>query len=128
MLISSSLHRERFSCGINLLREAKCYEAHEIFEALFREAEGPSKNVFRAHAQLAASYHQLTLGRARASVRTWMKCRTKFAELGILSAAFDEAVAALHRELAIDAEGPRFLSPEQCARLPPFPVPDHLTG
>ena len=108
------------------MREAKYHEAHDIFEALFREAEPPDKNVFRAHAQLAAAYHQLVLGRARASVRTWMKCRTKLAALGLLTPAFDGAVAALHRELGIDQDGPRFLSPEQRGRLPPFPVPDDL--
>lgn len=110
------------SRGLALLRSGNHLGAHELFEEAWRAADPPAKTLFHGLAQLAASYHQLHLGRARASVRTWGKCREKLASVGALDPEFARAVSALHERLGIDAEQPRFIAVQSLQGVD-FPVP-----
>lgn len=123
LLISNTSEQSSLSRGLCLLRSANFWGAHELFEEAWRAAHPPSRTLFHALAQLAASYHQLQLGRARASVRTWNKCARKLAAVGMLEPAFERAVMELHARLGISAEQPRFIAPESVqGRV--FPVPE----
>src|ERR1700710_2025109 len=93
-------YRQRVTHALATMRAGHFYAAHEELEALFRCASGEPRTFFQALAPLAASHHQLTLGRARAAVRTWHKARAKLDRLGLLPPALDVAMAAFHAELA----------------------------
>lgn len=123
LLISNTSEKNVLSQGLCLLRSANFWGAHELYEEAWRVAPPQSRTLFHALAQLAASYHQLQLGRARASVRTWNKCAKKLAALGVLDPAFERAVSELHARLAITAEQPRFIPPEALSGIV-FPVPE----
>jgi hypothetical protein len=114
---------ELVSQGLDRLTKREFLAAHECFEDAFREAVLQARLLLHAFAQLAASDHQLSLGRGRAAVRTWHKAREKLARLGVLSPHFDAQMDALHARLGLTAEGPRFFD---AARLDAVevPVPD----
>jgi hypothetical protein len=124
---STSDHLEALSRGLALLRAGKFLEAHEVFEFAWRATCPPLRTRFHGLAQLAASYHQLTLGRARASVRTWQKARAKLASVGALTAPFARDVDALHARLGITVDGPRFIALSELAALQSLPVPEDQT-
>lgn len=112
------------SAGLSLLRHNKFQDSHEVFEAFWRCTRGTSKVLFHGLAQIAASYHQLSLARARASIRTWNKARTKLAAIGALPPSFERAVAELYTVLQITEAGPRFVDAALVAARLPLPVPE----
>lgn len=123
MVSMGSSERLGFETGLALLRGGHFFRAHEAFEDCFRAAAPPTRTLFHGLAQLAAAYHQLTLGRGRASLRTWCKARLKLESVGALPPGFAAEVDELYRRLQIDAEGPRFIDPGRLPSAQPFPVP-----
>ena len=115
--------QDAVSVGLALMQSGSFFAAHEAFEEAFRAARGDARELLRALAQVAASHHQLTLGRGRAAVRTWEKARARLAALGALSAEFVAAMRALHDRVGIDGEGPRFIDPSSLGPLEAFPAP-----
>lgn len=115
--------QDAVSLGLALMQKGSFFAAHEAFDEAFRPAMGDARELLRALAQVAASHHQVTLGRGRAAVRTWLKARTRLAALGALSAEFDAAMRALHDRLGIDGNGPRFIDPRSLGPLDVFPAP-----
>ena len=111
------------SVGLALMQNGSFFAAHDAFEEAFRAAAGDARELLRALAQVAASHHQLTLGRGRAAVRTWEKARARLAALGALSAEFGAAMGALHDRAGVDVEGPRFIDPSVLGPLEAFPAP-----
>lgn len=103
--------------GLALLSQGHFMSAHERFEDKWRISVGRNRTLFHALAQLAASYHQLAQGRARASVRTWLKARAKLESIGAVSSAFQSDVETFFRGLGVSEEGPRFID-ARC--LPPI--------
>lgn len=99
------------------------FEAHELLEELFKECTGESRLLFHGLAQLAAAHHQLTLGRARAAVRTWSKARLKLASANMLAPEFERAMDAFYAGLGIDLEGPRFIELSRLGTPQSFPLP-----
>jgi hypothetical protein len=129
--------RETTAAGLRLLREGRFFAAHECFEEAWRRAgeaggSAPEQNIdqertfMHALAQLAASYHQLTLGRARASVRTWLKARDKLVTLGALSSDYQLTVEAFWARLALTAEAPRSIRLEDLPARETWPCPEYL--
>src|SRR4051794_4132835 len=102
--------REVIACGLSLLREGQFFVAHECFADSWRISIGNERTLFHALAQLAAVYHQLALGRARAAVRTWLKARDKLAAIGALSIEYQRDMEAFWTRIAATAEGPRFIA------------------
>jgi hypothetical protein len=123
MLALSDEELAGLSTGLSLLKHNKFQESHEVFEAFWRCTTGTPRVLFHALAQIAASYHQLSLARARASIRTWYKARTKLAAIGALAEPFDREVAELYAVLKVTNEGPRFIDPAVVAARLPLPVP-----
>ena len=112
--------------GLALLRAGDFFEAHECFEEVWRSARDEERMLMHALAQLAASYHQLSLGRARASLRTWLKARDKLATLGALSSDYQRAVEAFWARLSLSAEPPHRISVVDLAGREEWPCPDYL--
>lgn len=123
LVSAGSTERQGLADGLELLRAGSFFQAHELFEDYFRAAAPPTRTLFHGLAQLAAAYHQLTLGRGRASLRTWCKARVKLASVGALAPAFAAEMDAFYWRLQIDAEGPRFIDARRLEAGPPFPVP-----
>jgi len=107
----SDTQKEAVADGLVRLTKGEFLAAHERFEDLWREASLPARLAFHGLAQLAASFHQLALGRGRAAVRTWDKARDKLARAGLLSERYVQEMTALHARLGLTAEGPRFFDP-----------------
>lgn len=114
--------------GMSLLRAGSFFEAHECFEEAWRTPHASEPALMRALAQLCAAYHQLTLGRARAAVRTWHKARAKLAALDALSPDYERSVEAFWARLGASAEAPRFLSVEHLPAPTSWPRPEYLLG
>lgn len=94
------------SKALDLMNAWRFHAAHEQFEALWREATCQKRTWLHGLTQVAASFHQLTLGRGAASVRTWRRARDKLAGLAV--AEFMTRVDALHHALGLDESSPRF--------------------
>jgi hypothetical protein len=112
--------------GLALLREGQFFAAHECFEDAWRGAGGAERTLLHGLAQLAATYHQLALGRARAAVRTWDKASRKLASIGALPPAFSREIENFLSRVGAAPETARFLDVD---RLPPpdgWPRPDYL--
>ncbi len=112
--------------GLAYLHEGRFFAAHERFEEGFRAAEPPIRTALHGLAQLAASHHQLTLGRGRAAVRTWLRARAKLESVGLLAVELSAEIEAFHARLGLSADGPRFVDPVRLEGAGRFPVPDRL--
>lgn len=108
-MIGTSVQEELLEAGLCALESGQFLPAHEHFEAAFRASEPPARTLFHGLAQLAASFHQLVLGRARASYRTSRRALAKLASIDALSPQAAEAIGRLHAELGLSDEGPRLL-------------------
>lgn len=117
-------HRSAVAQGLCCLRAGAFFDAHEHFEAAWREAEPPVRPLLQGLAQLAASHHQLTLGRGRAAVRTWLRAREKLRAAQVVTSAFCDEMDAFHARLGLTAEGPRFIDPHLLGPVQAFPSPD----
>src|SRR3954470_16606699 len=103
--------------GIAMLREGSFMHAHEWFESAWRNSVSSERTYFHGLAQLAASHHQLAHGKARASVRTWLKARDKLAKVGALSPELQRSMEVFHHSLGLSESEPRFIDVK---RLPPL--------
>ena len=123
----SKAHQTAVAQGLSCLRAGAFFDAHEHFEAAWREADLPVRPLLQGLAQLAASHHQLTLGRGRAAVRTWRKARDKLSAVGALTPGFSAEMDAFHARAGLTSEGPRFVDPEQLGPPQGFPMLDEET-
>jgi hypothetical protein len=109
--------------ALNELQAGQFLSGHELYERGFRATSGRLRSWFHGLAQVAASHHQLTLGRGRAAVRTWRKARDKLAALGVLTREFEAAMDAFHARLGLSAEEPRFFDTQRLGPPQSFPLP-----
>jgi hypothetical protein len=112
--------------GFALLRVGHFFEAHEYFERASNSATGTERVRLRALAQLCASYHQLSLGRAQAAVRTWTKACRKLAAIDALAVDYQRRVETFWRLLGASAEGPRRIPIDALPPPAEWPGPDYL--
>lgn len=118
---------EQLSVVTEALIQAKNWRfltAHDRFEHAWRGADGIPRIALHGLAQLTASHHQLTLGRGRAAVRTWRKARAKLMAAGLDVEVLSREMEALHRALAIDEEGPRFIDANALKAFQSLPMLD----
>jgi len=113
---------DALATGLAHLTKGEFLLAHDRFEDAWREAILRPRLVFHGLAQLAASYHQLTLGRGRAAVRTWHKARAKLTAADALSPAFAAEVDAFFAQLGLSEEGPRFVDLARVGATQRFPL------
>lgn len=109
--------------ALKALQAGDFWLGHELYEQGFRASSGIVHIWFHGLAQVAASHHQLTLGRGRAAVRTWDKARRKLAQVGVLTAEFAAAMDAFHAGLGLSVEEPRFFETERLGARQSFPLP-----
>lgn len=121
--VCSNVQHETLLEALKCLQLGHFFAAHELLEQLFKGASGDGRLLFQALAQIAAAHHQLTLGRARAAIRTWQKARLKLARIDMLSPALATAMDAFYAGLGIDLEGPRFIDVSVLGPAQSFPVP-----
>jgi hypothetical protein len=121
--LCSDVQQEVLARAMISMKFGHFFEAHELLEELFRACLGDGRLLFHGLAQIAAAHHQLTIGRARAAIRTWNKARLKLAGIGMLDPDFARAMDAFYAGLGIDLEGPRFIEPTRLAPPQSFPVP-----
>ena len=117
-------HRTAVAQGLSCLRAGAFFDAHEHFEAAWREADPPVRPLLQGLAQLAASHHQLTLGRGRAAVRTWRKARDKLRAVDALPPEFSAEMDAFHARAGLTSDGPRFVDPGRLGPPQGFPMLD----
>lgn len=110
--------------GIAMLREGAFMHAHECFEDAWRLAISSERTYLHALAQLAASHHQLAQGKARASVRTWLKARDKLATIGALSPELQRSMEAFHHRLGLSETEPRFIDVKRLPPVEQWPCPE----
>lgn len=115
---------ELVSHGLSLLRSGAFFAAHEKFEDGFRAARGDARRELRALAQLAAAYHQLELGRARASRSTFRKALAQLEGVPSCGPGYAARLDAFFAALGVSAEGPRFLDPKGLPPREAWPYPD----
>jgi hypothetical protein len=108
-MASDEHFRLALSQGAHLMSRAAYFEAHECFEAVWRESTGDTRLLFHGLVQLAASYEQLRLGRARASARTFQRALAKLTLADWADPTFVTTVRALHKRLGAHADGPRHI-------------------
>jgi hypothetical protein len=101
----SDEQQEGLAKALDLMKAWRFHAAHEEFEALWRSSTSQRQIWLHGLTQLAASLHQLTLGRGAASVRTWNRARGKLD--GLALGAFVTQLDALHHALGLRADGPR---------------------
>ena len=109
------------------MRDGAFFDAHDHFEAAWREAEPAVRPLLQGLAQLAASHHQLTLGRGRAAVRTWRRAREKLRAVQAITAGFCDEMDAFHARAGLTSEGPRFVDPRLLGPPQGFPRPAEET-
>ena len=117
--------RAQLAQGLTLLTRGDPYAAHESFEAGFRALQGPNQTLFRGLTQLAASYHQLCLGRGRAARSTLTKAFRNLELVGLLSAEFQNRVERLFVSLGAHPDCARFI-PSHDASQVAWPAPAGL--
>jgi hypothetical protein len=105
----SDEQRKTLTKALDHMQAWRFHAAHEEFESAWRTARIPQKTWLHGLAQIAASYHQLSLGRGVAAVRTWRKARAKLEALPLCP--FSTQTEALHRSLGLSLDGPRFFDP-----------------
>jgi hypothetical protein len=118
--------REATARGLALLSTGEFFAAHECFEDAWRGARDEERTLMHALTQLAASYHQLTLGRSRAAVRTWHKACAKLSAINALSCDYQRAVEAFWAGLGATAEAPRSIRVEDLPERASWPRPEYL--
>ncbi|HEX6241314.1 MAG TPA: DUF309 domain-containing protein [Polyangiales bacterium] len=117
--------RAQLTQGLELLTRGDPYAAHESFEAGFRAAEGPNQTLFRGLTQLAAAYHQLCLGRGRASRSTLTKAFRNLELVDLLSTEFQNRVERLFVSLGAQPNCARFIPIHDASQIV-WPAPAGL--
>ena len=120
-------HGTPLTQGLSCMRAGAFFDAHEHFEAAWRDALPPDRPLLQGLCQLAASHHQLTLGRGRAAVRTWLRAREKLLATHAVTPTFCYEMDAFHARLGLTSAGPRFIDPGILGPPERFPLPEHAT-
>lgn len=66
---------ERYLRGIEYFNACEFFEAHEIWEELWQEIEGPSRRYYQGLIQAAVCLHHFGNGNTRGAVKLYHGCR-----------------------------------------------------
>lgn len=100
--------------GLTLYAEAQPFEAHEAFEAAWREADGDDQVLLQALVQLAAARHKTAQGNLRGREKLLAKAAERLAMLGTNRLGLD--LVALSAEVARGQAGADVALPTRTAR------------
>ena len=68
----------RYLKGIEYFNECDFYEAHEVWEDLWAEHQGPSRKFFQGLIQAAVCLHHFGNGNVRGARKLYNSCRTRY--------------------------------------------------
>ena len=117
---------ERIVEGMALIRQRHWYEAHEVLEDPWREAEGQTKRCLQALIQGAVALEHLRRGNARGAWGQWNKARAKLdllplVFLGIAVGDWRDRLADFFAAIDIDERSRRTVARLPMEGLPPVP-------
>lgn len=97
--VSAGRYDERFLAGVRYFNACDFFEAHEEWEELWTEYQGPSRKFFQGLIQVAVCLHHFGNGNARGAIKLYRSSRDYLAPYGPFHLGVD--VAKLLRELEI---------------------------
>lgn len=106
-----SEEEQLFLEGIALFNEGEFFEAHEIWEDVWRLAQGRRKMFFQGMIQLAVTLEHVRRGNPRGVRAVWASAQTKFENLPRVCAGIDHVAL---REAMRTFFAPIFALPESC--------------
>ena len=68
----------RFLMGIEYFNECDFYEAHEVWEDLWVDYQGPSRKFYQGLIQAAVCLHHFGNGNVRGARKLYNSCRTRY--------------------------------------------------
>jgi predicted metal-dependent hydrolase len=112
--------------GIRLIRAQEWYEAHEVLEDPWREAEGSHKCFLHALIHAAVSLEHLKLENPRGAWGQWTKAQKKFAQLppvvdGWEIGAWERGLDALYGQIELEERSRRHVARMSMEGLPEVP-------
>lgn len=87
----------RYVAGVNFFNECEYFEAHEIWEDLWTEYQGPSRRFYQGLIQVAVCLHHFGNGNTRGAKKLFFSCNKYLAEYPDMFEGID--VAKLRTEL-----------------------------
>lgn len=92
--------------GIKLFNEGEYFEAHEIWEELWQELEGPEKTQLQAMIQSSVALHLLKEKREKGAIKVWNRAISNFnkstpVSLGILIEDFEAQIQRIFNNLEV---------------------------
>lgn len=73
-------HDPRYLKGILHFNQCEFYEAHEVWEDLWADYQGPSRKFYQGLIQAAVCLHHFGNGNIRGAKKLYESCRTKYLE------------------------------------------------
>lgn len=89
----------RFLSGIKYFNECDFYEAHEVWEALWADVQGPTRRFYQGLIQVAVCLHHFGNGNIRGARKLYHSCRGYLEEYQPLQEGVD--VTKLLNELEV---------------------------
>jgi predicted metal-dependent hydrolase len=71
------LVRDQFLLGVRRFNERRFFEAHEVWEDLWKAAAGDSRTLYQGLIQAAAALHHATRGNHAGARSLWNKAKVK---------------------------------------------------
>lgn len=107
--------RERYLEGIALFNQREYFEAHEVWEDLWREADGNDRQFYQGLIQCAVSLEHMKRGNASGARRLFQRCQKRLAPLPRVYMGLDiwSLMEATARALAPGIDPPKEGTPDQ---------------
>ena len=70
----------RYRKGIDYFNECDFYEAHEVWENLWADCQGPSRKFYQGMIQAAVCLHHFGNGNVRGARKLYESCRSRYLE------------------------------------------------
>lgn len=92
-----------FQTGLTTFNQSAFYEAHERFEAAWRQTPGEEREFFRAFLHLSGGFFRLTQGRPKAARKFFAHAQKWLASFPDCFHGFDVSQLLCHVQLLMDA-------------------------
>jgi predicted metal-dependent hydrolase len=98
---------DEFERGLQLFNTGRFFEAHEVWEVVWKRSAGVEKTLLQALIQAAAALLHVERGNFRGARSTWAKARIKFqgGPANLMGLELQEFCAALDDFMAVAATG-----------------------
>jgi predicted metal-dependent hydrolase len=108
-----AVHEEGYRRGISLFNQRNFFDAHEVWEDVWRESTGPEKKFLQGLIQVAVAFHHHSTGNLVGAQSLLERARRNLAEYpeefgGIGLAALLDSMAAWREAIASGEESPEW--------------------